>query len=428
MRAVIIGKQWPEPTATAAGSRTLQLIQLLQQEGWEIHFGSAAEEGEQTLNLRQLEIHCHPIRLNHHSFDHWLKALNPELVIFDRFMTEEQFSWRVQRHCPDAIRLLDTQDFHALRQGRGRALQLGEPFVPQHHMAGETLLRELASLYRCDLSLLISPFEMELLQQQWRLPEQLIHYTPFLAPKQRESTPPFQQRQHCLFIGGFRHPPNVDAVRWLYAKIWPRVRQHHPQLECHIYGPYPPAAIRQLHQPAVGFLLKGRAEAVGATMEQYRLNLAPLRFGAGQKGKIIDGWVYQTPTITTPIGAEGMGCPPYRALEIAEDEASFAAAIHHLYSHQKPWDQLNQEAKDTLNHCFNPADHGQRLLQKIAQLREDLHHHRQSNIVGQILWREQFRATEFMGRWIELKEGAKEGCVDAPERERASDHNLPPSA
>ncbi|MBL4775870.1 MAG: glycosyltransferase [Mariprofundus sp.] len=168
--------------------------------------------------------------------------------------------------------------------------------------------REIASIYRSDLSILTSDYEMRLLQERFTLPSEIIHLCPFMFAEQQihTITADFSQRQHFMTIGNFRHAPNWDAVLWLKQSIWPLIRAQLPQAEMHVYGAYAPAKAMALHHPASGFHVLGRADDVDEVMQQAKLCLAPLRFGAGIKTKLADAMRNGTPSISTSIGAEGM--------------------------------------------------------------------------------------------------------------------------
>jgi hypothetical protein len=163
--------------------------------------------------------------------------------MFDRFMMEEQFGWRVEKHCPEAIRLLDTEDLSCLRHARHQAckhsgevsLTVGPALLFSDHAK-----REVAAILRSDLTLMISRAEIDLLTSAFKVDPALLHYSPFMLPplnrQTTEQLPTFEQREHFLAIGNFRHAPNWDAVLWLKQSIWPLVRQQLPQAELHIYG------------------------------------------------------------------------------------------------------------------------------------------------------------------------------------------------
>lgn len=395
MDCLIIGKVWPEPCSTAAGRRTQDLITALTAAGWATCFASAAQRGEHALDLNALGLASHTIAVNDPAFDNWITALAPDVVIFDRFMTEEQFGWRVAACCPQTLRVLDTSDLHCLRLAREQALKTGVP----PDLKNETALREIASIYRSDLTLMISDFEMDLLRREFALPEELIAYWPF-AVDLPKSTPGFADRRHCMMIGSFLHPPNLDAARWGTQAIWPRIRQALPGAELHIYGAYGKRFAGELHAPKDGVHFKGRADDAHATMSRYRLNLAPLRYGAGLKGKVFDGFQTGTPTVMTPIAAEGITNGEGWAQ--AEPEA-FAAEVIRLYQKPDDWQTRQTEERALCQERFNATDWPSRLPQLLETALHEKDARRRRNFIGQMLRHHHHRSTEFMSRWIEAK-------------------------
>lgn len=120
---LIIGHIFPEPTTTAAGTRMMQLISLFEKEKYKIVFSSTASITNKSETFKSTSVEVKSIVLNNVSFDNFIKELNPSVVLFDRFITEEQFGWKVAENCPDAMRLLDTEDLHFLRKARQETLK-----------------------------------------------------------------------------------------------------------------------------------------------------------------------------------------------------------------------------------------------------------------------------------------------------------------
>ena len=297
MRCLILGKVWPEPSSTAAGRHTLDLIKSLGAAGWELHFASTAQVGPHSLDLDALGVATHRVQVNDSGFDRWIQSLMPDVVIFDRFMIEEQFGWRVEQQCPEALRVLDTSDLHCLREARQQQLKCGGAL----NLLNDLALREIAAILRSDLTLMISEYEVALLQEVFNIPSRQIAYWPFGLDTPALDAPSFEARANFIMIGSFQHAPNLDAARWCKQHIWPLIRQALPQAELHCYGSYGERYAGELHAPKSGFHFKGRAQDALETMRQYRVNLAPLRFGAGLKGKLFDGFETSTPSVTTPI-------------------------------------------------------------------------------------------------------------------------------
>lgn len=421
---LIIGYVWPEPNSSAAGSRMLELIELFQGDGWQVVFASAALLSEHRADLRTIGVGEQVIALNDSSFNHFIAQLQPHAVLFDRFFTEEQFGWRVAQECPDALRLLDTEDLHSLRHARQQLLKktqkqcvndaarntvepvLAKTDVLYAQMSGDDMAqREIAAIFRCDLTLMISQFEIDLLTDYFSVPAQLLHYCPFLQTRQLADTsvPDYAEREHFIAIGNFRHEPNWDAVVYLKHAIWPLIHAQLPQAQLHIYGAYPPPKATQLHNPKQGFYVKGWADNALDVMRRARVCIAPLRFGAGIKGKLMDAMRTGTPSVTTDIGAEAMnGGLPWGGLigNSAEDIAEIAVR---LYREQASWQQAQARGFAILHDYFGRDDHSLLLLQRVTQLREDLAQERQQNFIGAMLRHHSMKSTQYMSQWIEAK-------------------------
>jgi len=364
-------------------------------DSWQIHFACAAQRGAHALDLKALGVSTHIIAVNDSTFDSWIKSLAPDVVIFDRFMIEEQFGWRVAQHCPEALRVLDTSDLHCLRVAREHSLNSGKSL----DLKNETALREIAAIYRSDLTLMISEFEMEILRNEFAIADELLAYWPF-AISLKEPTPDFDVREHFILIGSFLHPPNLDAARWCKQAIWPKIRDALPEAELHCYGSYGERYAAELHAPKDGFYFKGRADDAQQTMAQYRINLAPLRYGAGLKGKVFDGFQTGTPTVMTPIAAEGI-CPDKGWSH--EEADAFAASAVDLYRDSKTWHARQVEELALCQVRFGLEHWQPRLLQSIRVALGERDQQRQQNFIGQMLRHHQHRSTEFMSRWIEAK-------------------------
>ncbi len=400
---LIIGHTFPEPNTTAAGSRMMQLIALFQEAGFQITFASTATLSDRSPNLEAQQISVKNILLNDASFDAFVKDLKPEIVFFDRYITEEQFGWRVSEHCPNALKILDTEDLHFLRKAREEAIKSGKP-VSEANLFSETAKRELASILRCDLSLIISEYEMELLENSFKIAPELLYYLPFLVETSPEKAPAFGARQNFLAIGNLLHAPNVDSVLQL-KKLWPQLKKQLPDAELHIYGAYAPQQVLQLTNKKEGFIIKGWGDAVENLMKTYRVQLAPLRFGAGLKGKLLDAMRFGLPSVTTEIGAEGMhGQLPFGG-SVVFSEADFINASVKLYSEEALWNKAQQQGFDIIKQRFQKKLFSEDFKKQIHTLCENKNAHRQQNFLGQILQHHTLQSTKYMGKWIEAKNG-----------------------
>ncbi|TYA55990.1 glycosyltransferase family 4 protein [Formosa maritima] len=403
---LIIGYVWPEPKSSAAGSRMLQLIQLFQSENYKVTFASPCAKSDNAFNLKSINVKQVSIELNNSSFDVFVKNVNPNVVLFDRFMMEEQFGWRVAEQCPNALRILDTEDLHGLRKGRQLALKDKKPFSLSY-LFNETAKREIASIYRCDLSLIISEAEMAILKTDFQVPESLLCYLPFLLEKISKSNieklPKFETRQHFISIGNFLHEPNYNAVLYLKETIWPLIRKQLPKAELHVYGAYTPQKVNQLHNEKEGFLIKGFAEDVSEVMQNSKVCLAPIRFGAGLKGKLIDAIQNGTPCVTTTIGAEAM----FGRLEpngfIEDDSQEFANNCVLLYTDEKVWREKQTNGFEIIYNRFQKSHFQKKFKNRIEVTINQLESHRIHNFTGQMLLHQSMQSTKYLSKWIEEK-------------------------
>jgi len=404
----MIGSVWPEPASSGAGLRMMELIHLFQKQQWSVVFASTAAGTEYMSDLDRLAVRCKTIAVNDSSFDDFISALQPDIVLFDRFTMEEQFGWRVEKNCPDALRVIETIDLHCLRHGRHLQFKRCPEVVmqvAQSDLYNEIAVREIAAIHRSDLSLLISDAEIELLQTQFAVSPDIIHLCPFMFEQRqiRQPSPPFEDRLHFITIGNFRHAPNWDAVLWLKQQIWTQIRSRLPDAQLHVYGAYAPAKAWALDQPDQGFHMLGRAEDVNVVMQQARVCLAPLRFGAGIKTKLADAMLNGTPSVTTRVGAEGMCRDLPWAGSIADDVEGFAAAAESLYQNGKKWREAQQNGFEIVRQLFDAEANGNALIDRILQIKHHLAEHRQQHFTGLMLRHHHQRSSEFMSRWIEVK-------------------------
>ncbi len=406
-KLLVIALHWPEPQATAAGGRILQLLQFFLDQGYIITMASTATKSELSFDLNTLGIKRECIQLNHSSFDTFVQELQPDVVLFDRFITEEQFGWRVAEFAPNALRILDTEDLHSLRHAREMAFKKGRPFTRAGWLQEDKTKREIASIYRSDLSLIISSYEMELLLSTFKIDQSLLLHLPFMLPKitkeQSDAWPPFENRKDFICIGNGKHAPNIDAIVWLKKEIWPLIHKALPEANLHIYGAYLPEHIKQMHKPSTGFFVQGWVENKAVVFHNARINLAPLRFGAGIKGKLIDAMQSGTPSVTTTIGVEGMYGDLDWSGSIANTSEQFAKDSINLYTHKVAWVQAQQNGRSIINQIYNIENLHEVFAKKVNTLLSNLHKHREQNFVGVLLHHQTMSSSKFMAKWIEEK-------------------------
>ena len=404
---LVIGFVWPEPNSSAAGGRMMQLISLFQQQGFQVTFASPAQDSDFMVDLSQYDVNKKSIALNCSTFDTFVKDLNPTIVLFDRFMIEEQFGWRVAENCPNALRILDTEDLHCLRLARQKAVKEKREFQTTDLLIEEVSKREIASVFRCDLSLMISEFEMELLQTTFKIDNCLLYYLPLLLETDHvpnlENLPSFEERKDFVFIGNFLHEPNWNAIQYLKETIWPLIKKQLPEAVVNIYGAYPSQKVLQLNNVKHGFLIKGRAENANEVVLKARIVLAPLRFGAGIKGKLLEAMQFGTPSVTTSIGAESMHDKlPWNGF-VVNNPQSFAEKAVQLYQDEKIWLQAQKYGVDIINQRYLKGLFEGDFKEHVEYLLNNVQQHRLNNFMGELLQHHTLRSTKYMSKWIEEK-------------------------
>jgi glycosyltransferase involved in cell wall biosynthesis len=395
---------WPEPVSSAAGVRTRELMRALREKGWKITAASPSAKGRFSEELGDSGIETVSVDPNlTESTEKSLSALSPALVVYDRFVMEEQFGWRARALFPNALHLVDTQDLHCLRRARERLSSAGEPWErilsPTTHELGEDLLRELGSLYRCDAALVVSSAEHALLCRLGFPGENLLHLA--FPAEIDDKIPPFGERSGFCFLGNFRHPPNLDCVRFTLKEIWPSIRSRLPQAELHLYGSYPPGEI-SAHKGRNGVFAHGPVELHRDHLRKHRALLSPLRFGAGIKGKVLESWGTGTPVLGTPLTFEGMGTEGL----VERDPETLAGAAVALHEEEMLWKKQSALGLAAVKENFNREGLAEIFLRFIDEKLASLDKGRAANLTGAMLRHHGANSTKYFSRWIEAKNAA----------------------
>ena len=404
---LIIGFVWPEPNSSAAGTRMEQLLILFKEWGWSVTFATPALDSNFMVDLETIGVEKRTIALNCSSFDEFVQELNPSIVLFDRFLMEEQFGWRVTEFCPNALRILDTIDLHCLRLSRQKAFKEMRDFEINDLLTEDISKREIASILRCDCAIMVSEFEMDLLKNTFKIDASLLYYLPLLLePVSKDSIQkwlPFEERKDFIIIGNFLHEPNWNSVQYLKETIWPLIRIEIPEANLLVYGAYPSQKVLQLHEPKQGFHVMGRAENAHEVVSKARVVLAPLRFGAGIKGKLLEAMQCGTPSITTSIGAESMfGDLPWNGF-ITDNSQDFASKAVFLYQDKTTWIQAQKNGIQIIEKRYLKSDYVAEFKDYILTLQNNLKQHRLNNFIGALLQHQTLQSTKYMSKWIEAK-------------------------
>ncbi len=349
-RVLVVDAMTPEPARDSGSLRLCAILRLLDEQGWSTCFlpddGHASSEEISALGELGCEVLARP---QTPALPHWLKRHGRELhaVILCRHTVAGQYADLVRQHAPQAKLLFDTVDLHFLREQRAAELSGNATLARQ----AETSRRgELALIEQSDVTFVVSSHEQALLAQM--LPKARVELLSNIHDVHgcRRS---HRERRDLVFIGGYGHPPNSDAIRWIAGEIMPRLREALPDIRLHVLGDLPKAVPRDL--AVAGLELHGRVDDLGPWLDGCVASLAPLRFGAGVKGKINMAMSYGVPVVATSVAVEGMQLSDGVDVLVADDAASFVAAVLRLHEDGALWQRLSVNGLDNVQQHFSAA-------------------------------------------------------------------------
>lgn len=268
-----------------------------------------------------------------------------QVVLLSRADCAEKYIDTVVQHCPHAQILYDTVDLHFLRERR-----LAELNHDKAQMASADMrrLQELGIARKAHATLVVSPVEVELFRQE--APDVQVALLSNIHAAEGRSQG-YSERRDILFIGSFEHPPNVDAMHYFIDEVFPLLHDHKPDLKVLIVGSKAPKSL--LAKASSHLQFTGFVADIAPLFNSVRLSIAPLRYGAGVKGKINSSMAYGVPVIASPVAAEGMGLAHEQDVLIADDAAGFATAIVRAYDDEKLWYTLSDAGLANIERCFS---------------------------------------------------------------------------
>jgi len=268
-----------------------------------------------------------------------------QVVLLSRADFAEKHIDAVLRHCPQAQVLFDTVDLHFLREQRQAALS-GDKLLKE--AAELRRLQELGLARKAQQTLVVSPVEVELFRQE--APDVKVALLSNIhAAEGRQA--PWQARKDILFIGSFEHPPNADAMHWFIDEVFPLLRKQKPDITLRIVGGGAPKNLLAKAGPGIEFT--GFVDDIAPLFNSIRLSVAPLRYGAGVKGKINSSMSYGVPVVGTTVAAEGMGLVHGADVLIADTAADFVACILRAYDDEQLWYALSNAGLANIERCFS---------------------------------------------------------------------------
>jgi glycosyltransferase involved in cell wall biosynthesis len=349
-RALVVDYDFPAPDRDSGSLRLTRLLRLMQILGFEITLATIGLQPRPRYvpDLQRNGIRCLYRPYVRSVADHLREhGGSYQVVMLCRMETAETLISHVRQHCPEATLIFDTVDLHFLRLERQAELARSRRARAVAEQAKRT---ELGLIGRADYTFVVSEVERELLTQL--APESEVHVVSNIHRIAADRAT-FAQRAGILFVGGFSHPPNLDAVVYFAEEVLPLLRKAGPDIHCFVVGADPPARVRKLNNGQLSIL--GYQPNLEPLLNRCRLSIAPLRFGAGVKGKIHQSLAHGLPVIATSIAAEGMHLRDGESVLIADKPEIFAMAILRVYSDEVLWGRLSTNGIKVIREHFSAA-------------------------------------------------------------------------
>jgi len=345
---LVIDATVPQPDQDSGSLRLVNVLRLLMEEGCAVTFfadNRAYVAGHvEALQRLGVEVLWHPWLSDPVSWfaEHGARFHS---VLVSRHYIACSYLDLVRRHAPQARFIFDTVDLHYLREQRAAELEGSAELAK---LAAQTRKQELDVINRSDVTLVVSGVERTLLDTD--APEahvEILSNVHEVHGRRRE----FANRKDLMFIGGFQHPPNVDAARWFVGEVWPLIRAAKPDLRFHLIGSKAGAEVKALASEH-GVSFHGYVADLDPFLDGCRLAVAPLRYGAGVKGKVNMSMSYGQPVVATPAAVEGMHLVHERDVMVAAEPRDFADAVLRLYDDAALWRQLSDNGVENVRTHF----------------------------------------------------------------------------
>ena len=245
----------------------------------------------------------------------------------------------IRSHCPWARVIFDTVDLHFLRMQREAALRRDARLAEEAERMRQL---ELACVRSADVTVAVSDEERRLLLDL--VPESVAETVPNVFQVRGGPSPGPAARAGLLFVGGFWHAPNADAVLWFVEHVWPRICAEAPEVVFRIVGADPPPEVLALGCLS-GMEVVGYVPDLTPYFDAARVFVAPIRFGAGMKGKVGQSLMHGLPVVATAIGAEGMSLVDGAHLLVADTAEDFAESVLSLLDDDGLWGRLQTQGR-----------------------------------------------------------------------------------
>jgi O-antigen biosynthesis protein len=338
-RVLYIDADTPTPDQRSGSIDAINIIRILQDFGFRTTFvpENLLHQGKYTDKLQAMGVEA--IYSPYYGSIHDLiteKNCSFDLVVICRADIAHRHLDLILKLTPTARIVFNTVDLHFLREMRGAELS-GQS--EQAEKARRMRESELASIRKADATIVLTNDEADIVRRE--APGALVHVIPLVRdPPELRPVASFASRSGVVFVGTYRHPPNADAVTYFVKDIWPLVRRRLPMAVFRIVGSEVTPDIQAL--AGNGVEVVGFVADLDTVLGQSRVAVAPLRYGAGMKGKILSALLVGLPTVATHIGIEGFGLTSGQEILVEDDARQFADAVVHLYTDEEVWTRLSR--------------------------------------------------------------------------------------
>lgn len=344
-RILVIDQKSPDPSRDAGSVRLYEIFRLLTESGWFVDFFSDDNDvsAKEIARLATYGIRAHP-----NDPYKWLAREGNVLdaVMLCRLPVAASYLSTVRRFAPQSKVIFDTVDLHYVRQQRAAQVTGNRRLAKQ---ARRSQRQELAMVKNCNTTFVVSAEEKDLLARE--VPHAHIECVSMIHEISGRR-PGFESRDGLLFVGGFGHPPNEDGVSWFVREVLPRVRSIDRDITLHVVGDMHEAARRSLQ--IEGVVVHGRVDDLLPLYSRARVSVAPIRFGAGVKGKVTQAMSHGLPVVLTSVAAEGMHLEHEASAMLADEPDAMANAIRRAYHDPVLWQKLSDAGLENVRRHFSP--------------------------------------------------------------------------
>lgn len=335
---VMMDAFYPQPDQDSGSLDQTNYVRIFQKLGYEVAFASVIDftpSEESKRALVELGVTC--ITGADYTNVEEFVFLNAERIsafFLSRFNFGGSWIEKARTFCPDAQVIFNTVDLHHVREERKARV---ENDVIGLQGAAVTKQAELGRITAADVTVVVSEVERELLEDL--VPAADVRVIPLIREVRQRALPSFRNRAGIAFIGGFQHQPNIDAVTTFVEVMWPKVLAARPDMTFHVIGSHMPEALSERTDPNVEWV--GYVPELEPWLDRIKLTVAPLRYGAGAKGKVVSSLLNGVPVVASQVASEGMGFAEGVGMLVADDPDAFVANILALYDQEARWQQVS---------------------------------------------------------------------------------------